>query len=782
MDNPYQSPADEQSLAIFKPIFSYFFLFCIAIIYYELLLRITMTGQITGNFLFFLCFVPCQALVLTVLSGWFKSKGNIFTTCLWLLVMSLYYAIQLIYYRNFGSLFSVSMIGMGGEALGNFGWAILDTIKGAWWLILLMMLPPVLSIILSVVKVVPQKNIHFIARLVVFLLIIPVWLLGIGLTRLDGNSHQSAYVVFYDSLSDTDTSAAHLGALTTTILESGSSFFDISASGNTALTYVDVNEILVEAETIAPVIEKQSDPVTKATEVEAETFKRIPHVLNALDFNNLIANAPDSETSELAYYLGSRNVSYTNEYTGLFEGYNLIYICGEAFSSLALDETLTPTLYKMAHEGIVLNNYYNSFKNTTTNGEFAFCTSLWPDFSRKADAGTDVGSFYQSATCYMPLGLGDFFNSIGANSYGYHNYYGEYYRRVLSWPNLGYTCKFMARGMQFTSSWPSSDLEMMEQSVDDYINDDQFHAYYMTFSGHGPYSTANAIYRKNIDEVMACKGEGLTQDAYGYLAGNCELDKAMEYLLSRLEEAGKLENTVIVLAGDHYPYNLSDKGRDQLAGYTMDTAFDIYKSNCIIYNAGLDEPIVSDTYCCNVDILPTILNLFGINYDSRLFMGQDIFGDGIHKAVLYNKSFVTDMVRYNSETGETVWTGLADKYTDAIRERYLNSMIDLITSEYSASLKILSQNFYEYAWYQSGLLSDEELAAEKARVTQVKQKDEQYNIQDAKANAAQIEEINKQAQPEETPPIEPEKVPTDANTISETMAAPEAPATPEPTT
>ena len=51
----------------------------------------------------------------------------------------------------------------------------------------------------------------------------------------------------------------------------------------------------------------------------------------------------------------------------MFEGYNLIYICGEGFWTYACDETVTPTLYKMSHNGIVLDNYYNSFLNTTTN-------------------------------------------------------------------------------------------------------------------------------------------------------------------------------------------------------------------------------------------------------------------------------------------------------------------------------------------------------------------------------------------------------------------------------
>ena len=72
------------------------------------------------------------------------------------------------------------------------------------------------------------------------------------------------------------------------------------------------------------------------------------------------------------------------------------------------------------------------------------------------------------------------------------------------------TIKFMGEGMVFTYTWPASDLELIEQSIDDYLEEDQFVAYYMTFSGHGPYTANNGMYRKNINEVLSIVGN----DAY----------------------------------------------------------------------------------------------------------------------------------------------------------------------------------------------------------------------------------------------------------------------------
>ncbi|MGN0160241.1 MAG: LTA synthase family protein [Lachnospiraceae bacterium] len=735
----------------------YFVMFCILLIYYELLLRGNMTGGIRGKFLFFLCFVPSEALALTALCGWFKGRMNAVVTCIWLALIAVYYIAQLIYYKNFGSLFSASMMGMGGEALQNFGWTIVDVVKKARWSIGLMILPVLIYIVLASVKCIKPGKIDMGFRIILLAMILPVWIMGISGTRIGGTGRQTAYAVLFDAMSGTDNTASHLGALTTTVIECCSGVLGTSVSAGGNLVQVDEN-ILMESGTPKDEVGKNSgnrasdsetgepnsgeDPSLKgpngkenASGQENPGYVKKAQIWEEIDFEQLAKIATEPELQELSQYLGSRGVSYTNEYTGIFEGYNLIYICGEAFWSYAIDEKVTPTLYKMANQGVILNNYYNSFKNTTTNGEFAFATSLWPDLSRVADSGTDVGSFYQSATCYMPVGLGDLFNEQGVTSRAYHNYYGEYYRRILSWPNLGYDCKFLARGLRFTTIWPASDLELMEQTVDDYIGDDRFHAYYMTFSGHGPYGPSNFMYQKNINAIKELMGDGLNQEVYGYMAGNYELDKAMEYLLERLEEAGKLDNTVIVIAGDHYPYNLSDKGREALVGYKMDTDFEMYKSTCIIYNAGLKENIVTDTYCSNVDILPTVLNLLGISYDSRLYMGRDVFSEGVHKAVLYNMSFITDMVRYNSLTDECEWSEGADAMDENQKDRYLENMINLVNSEYSASVRIIGNNYYQYVWYNSGLMTDEDVEEEEKRVRRVREKDVEYNIKDAERAA-----------------------------------------------
>ena len=648
-------------------------------------------------------------------------------------VLEFYYIAQLIYFRNFGSLLSVSLIGMGGEAAGNFGWAIKDTVIGAAPLIGIFSLMAVGLIVYFCVSKKQGKGYFLPLHGFSLVMVAVFWLLATLLIRLGGTDRTSAYYAFNNSMADTDTTSARVGIMTTNVVESASYFFGIrSAEEIQTMTVVDNNALNLSSTSV-----NQTVSSNVAEEPEEDPFIPEPQIDEDIDFTALAEIAPDNVTKSLCEYFASKEPTYTNEYTGIMSDYNLIYICAESYSNLCLDPDVTPTLYKMSQGGIVLNNYYNSFLNTTTNGEYAFQTSQWPDVSRYAACGTAVGSFAQSCEKMMPYGLGDLFDTIDVPSYAYHNYMSHYYRRGYSWPNLGYqNMKFMGEGMTFTYTWPASDLEMMEQSIDDYIDQDQFIAYYMTFSGHGPYSSANCMYNKNVakvKELLGDRADELPYESIGYLACNYELELAMEYLLERLDEAGKLDKTLIVITGDHTPYYLTDSGKQALADYELDSTFELYRSSCIMYTEGLEEPIVTDTYCCNVDILPTVLNLFGIKFDSRLLMGTDIFSTGVHRARIYTGSFLTDVVNYNAVTGEAIWKDTDNLYTQDQLDAYLSAMIDYTESEYSASNKLLNKNFFFFVWKNSGKMTQEEIDAEVAREYEAETR--AYNEAEAEAQA-----------------------------------------------
>lgn len=313
---------------------------------------------------------------------------------------------------------------------------------------------------------------------------------------------------------------------------------------------------------------------------------------------------------------------------------------------------------------------------------------LYPDMSRtKTDS-----SFNVAGTNYLPFCLGNALKGMGYQAWGYHDYIGDFYNRNITHANMGYTFKAADSGLAMKIDWPSSDLEMMEASVDDYINSGEpFHAYYMTFSGHYQYNWDNAMSAKNHDAV---KDLPYSEPVKAYIACNLELEYALEYLMQRLEEAGVADKTCIVLTNDHYPYGLTEDEYNELAGRTLDTTFEKYRNSFICYVPGLSENIVVDEYCSTADILPTLLNLFGVDYDSRLLAGTDVLSSGLHVAVLSDKSFLTKAFRYDAGK-ETVIP--ADENT-TVSGKLAEAYRLYVDSRFQLSGNILNSDYYAHVF------------------------------------------------------------------------------------
>ena len=721
-----EAPASEAKPSLLPQAASLFAVYAVSLVWMEFL-SLQLAG--TKFSVFQLIFIPAEAAFFTLLSAFFPRK-NRGLTIFWLCLLTVFYLVQAVYHCQFGSFASLSIAGVGANAVTGFITSVLGTIKANAGKLLLYLLPAAAYILFSCLKKDPKTPAPFSLKTRVCLLALTL-LCGLGaaaLLPLGGTGNFTAYEAFHSSQVSTDSSAARIGLLPTSTLElsyltglrraSDPAAAELKVSADNPFAAekaaeetpaADDKTVLGSAENDSGVESSASEtdsaePASaEASEPEAAVIDTSPNILSAIDFSALEEQS-DEYRARLCRYFEEVEGSSKNEYTGLFEGYNLIYICGESFDTPAIDPVLTPTLYKLANNGIVLTNYYNSFKNVTTNGEYAMMTGMWPDLYRSEGSGDTNGTFYATATNYMPYGLGNIFADLGVQSFAYHGYYDGYYGRGETHPNLGYTCKFSNTGLSFTTTVPSSDYELIEQTVDDYIDLDRFNVYYMTFSGHGNYDTYNPIDERNlayVSEVMADRN--LSEGPLCYLAGNYELEKGLTYLMDRLEQAGKLENTVIVLAGDHYPYCLNTAQYRELMGADVDFDFESYRSTCIIWCGAIKEPIVCDTLCSNVDILPTVLNLFGIDYESRLLSGRDVFADEDHFVILQTKSYITDKVKFNADTLEAEWLIDTSGYTEAELKQYLTYMNDTVNSRFSTANSIVQLDFFRFVWEKSGL-------------------------------------------------------------------------------
>ena len=344
------------------------------------------------------------------------------------------------------------------------------------------------------------------------------------------------------------------------------------------------------------------------------------------------------------------------------------------------------------NEGFVFNNYYNpTWYKSTIDGEFVNCLSQYPSFSR--------WSMYEAADTYQPYALGNELNNKGYDSKAYHDYDFYYYDRSRTHTNLGYDFKAIGYGLELPSEDEYySDLEMMQATYDEFTSSEPFNVYFMTYSGHLPYNYEdNPIAEKNRKEAeRLTEGLPYNDTVRAYIASQLELEYALEYLVDRLEEDGLLDNTLFVISPDHFPYVMINGDYDVLAEKNvLYNSFSLYHSCFGIWNSKIEKPIEVDKICSSVDILPTVLNLMGIDYDSRLLSGRDMLYDEAGSAVFSDYSYIDEDICYDVGFEELVYSTFDD--VDVTNDKVYDAM-KKAQVEYFISDKIIEEDYYRYVY------------------------------------------------------------------------------------
>lgn len=396
--------------------------------------------------------------------------------------------------------------------------------------------------------------------------------------------------------------------------------------------------------------------------------------------NNLDLDLSSNKLNkDIKEYIDNNPGTSKNKYTGMFENKNLIFVVAESFSEIGIDKDRTPTLYKLTNNGFIFDNFYVPYYLSTIGGEFQSLTGLYPNYSTLTKWKSGENSF--------PYGLATTFKEKGYNTYAYHAHDGYFQNRYKYLKALGFdNFKACNMGLNINCNvWPESDIEMIKATTNDYINSDKpFMTYYMTVSGHLDYTKeSNSIVSKNWDLV---KNLDYSDKAKSYLATQIELDRAMESLLKELENKGILEDTVIVLLADHYPYGLSLEEINELSSYKRDELFEINHNALIIYNSNMKNINITKVGM-PIDVLPTIYNLFDIKYDSRLFAGSDLLSNSEGMVILDNLSWITDRGRYNSLNG---------KYSGDIDSDYISNINNIIQNKIIFSRNMITYDDYRY--------------------------------------------------------------------------------------
>ncbi|MCF2596899.1 LTA synthase family protein [Pseudoflavonifractor phocaeensis] len=670
--------------------------FPVLFVYLELVLHVYM-GTELKYLPIWLLYGLAAGCVCSALTLPFKRRVNGVLTKVLAVVISLVYVVEMIAKKILQSYYPLSTAGTAAEnRLTDYADVIVSTVVSSIPILLVFFLPAILLFVLGGrFTGYARFDVRF-AGLVLAGAVV-LHLLGLGVVHLPWSGDLTPRML-YGMDTNIDDQVEQLGLWNMLRLDVKHMIFPVK------------NDLDADFSGIGGLGDNSSSAASSGDASEPDPGPVIdtsPNVMD-VDLAKLSAETSNKDIKWLADYFNSVTPTKKNEYTGMFEGYNVIQLVIEGFSGYVIDPELTPTLYKLTHEGFIFNNYYTALHFTSTsNGECQTLLGLYPKngnpitMKRTGELGTN---------CYFSLA-----QQLAREGYEVLGYHGNYdmYGRLVSHTNLGYDWRQYQSSLELEMGetkplWPQRDSYVMEASVDDYINSDKpFHVYYLTISGHMPYSN-NRIVAPYRDTVRALPYSETTQN---YVATAMEVDKALEVLLDKLEAAGKLDKTLIVATGDHIPYFNVDT-LEELSGRKFGSSadmealkesnidFDVYKNSLILWSASMEEPVEVDKVCCQVDILPTLSNLLGLEYDSRMLAGSDILSDSEGLVVFTSRCWKTDKGFYNRYTGEfTPAEGVT--MTAEEQESYVSAMKKLVGYKLDSTPLIIENDFYDYVFGQS---------------------------------------------------------------------------------
>ena len=610
----------------------------ISLVYLELMFRIFGINSFNFKNLYTLLYIVFISFILVFINRLFYKKGSLVNKII-LFFMSFYFSLEIVFKKIFNVYFSIKSTGMVGN-LNSFYKEMINYIYHNFLYIFIMFIPfMVICFINKCVKFDRVNKMDIVLYLILILNSYNIFNLSIMLNKSLNN--------LYYNIDNSNLYKEYVGVIPSTMLDIKRSVFGFNEK------VVSVNKYVVDIEYDKNIID--------------------------IDFDKFISEETDKTLLSMHNYFKDEDGTNKNKYSKYFKDKNLILFMAESFNSIAVSKDLTPTLYKLVNGGFTFNNFYSPVVLSTIGGEYQELTGLYPSVDMLSKVWRNGNNSYN-------WGIGNKFKNLGYSTYAYHDNQYNFQNRDKYLKSIGLD-NYIGCGNGLESRidcnvWPESDVEMINSTVDDYINDDKFFVYYATVSGHMDYNYSNYIANKNKELVDDL---GYSLESKAYLATQIELDRALESLIDKLKKSGKLDDTVIALVGDHYPYALSLDNINEISDYKRDNLFTINKSNFILWNNKMDKVNV-DKVGSQIDVLPTIYNLFGIEYDSRLIIGKDILSDSEGLSIFNNLSWISDKGIYNSISGEYIGDG---------DDEYVNNMNNIVSNRVSMSKYLIKYNYYD---------------------------------------------------------------------------------------
>lgn len=407
------------------------------------------------------------------------------------------------------------------------------------------------------------------------------------------------------------------------------------------------------------------------------------------NWNNLIDNETNETLNTLNKYFINNDVTDTNIYTGMFKDKNLIVIMLESVNDIIINKEDYPNFYKMYSEGWHWENNYSPRNSCSTgNNEMSGMTSLFSIYNTCTANNYRKNSYFEA--------IFNLFNNKGYNTFSAHDYTEHYYYRNEIHTNMGSNAYYGVEklGIEYSSIYKNwaSDEDFMNKVLEliDNVDNKNFMAWLTTVSSHQPYyySSIEGDKYLSLYEDM-----DIRTDLKRYKSKLKILDNALGILLDGLEKKGILDDTVIVMYGDHYPYGLSTDTINTVLDYDTNVDYENERVPFVIYNTDIDSKEF-ESYTSYINILPTVANLFDLDYDPRLYMGTDLLSKDYESMVIFaDGSWKNEYAYYNASRSSIEY--YTDKTYTIEELQNINNKIDLKIKMSSLAIK---NNYFNYLY------------------------------------------------------------------------------------
>ena len=402
----------------------------------------------------------------------------------------------------------------------------------------------------------------------------------------------------------------------------------------------------------------------------------------------------------------------TNKYSNIFKDKNILIIHAESLQTIAMNtsfnnQEVTPNLNKIASEGLYFSNYYSQVSvGTSSDAELTFTTSLMP-----TQSGTAFVSYFDRTY----IGLPKIMRDNGYYTFSMHGNNADFWNRRVMHEKLGYQKFYSKKDYNITEEntigLGISDKAFFSQSVEKIekiaAKHEKFYGQLITLTNHTPFSATDKYGEFAVDIKETKTKEDGTQEevSYPYMEGTKlgnyfksvhYADSAIGEFINALDEKNLLENTVIIIYGDH-DARLPEKDYNRLFNYDKETDslkseddpdyinFDSYqyelnrKVPFIIWTKDKEYNEEIKNVMGMYDAMPTLCNMFGVE-KSQYALGHDIFNIKENNIVVFpNGNWVTNKVYYNSQRNEYLSLNsnetISDDYINNNKE-YTNKLLD----------------------------------------------------------------------------------------------------------